>query len=178
MSLRQFSRTIVGILIAFTVACLTAMNPTPALSGTRMQADTDLPPRPTQEPPVATPNPEESGASAVASFIRLDTTLPADWPWTARHWQSLHTQVQWQDACGTWVDVEGWYGAHDLIEVAEDGSATATKIWWIAEENYGTGPFRWLVTDETDTVLLQISEPFTLPTRSPQTVIVKIGLTE
>jgi hypothetical protein len=147
----------------------------PGLIQAQAQTLAELPPRPTAIP-TSTPVPAPAVAHAPASsFIKLTTTFPADWPWHARHWRTVKTQVQWQTAAGDWVDVVGWYGAHDQIDAAEDDSAVATKLWWVAPEHYGAGPFRWVILEETE--LLVAGAPFTLPTRAGHTVGVAVQLT-
>jgi len=45
--------------------------------------------------------------------------------------------VQWQDSAGNWHDVEGWRGTLD---------STGYIRWWVAARDFGTGPFRWVIT--------------------------------
>jgi hypothetical protein len=45
--------------------------------------------------------------------------------------------VQWQDINGNWHDVEGWRGTLD---------SNGYIRWWVAAKDFGTGPFRWVIT--------------------------------
>ena len=45
--------------------------------------------------------------------------------------------VQWQDSAGNWHDVEGWRGTLD---------SSGYIRWWVAAKDFGTGPFRWVIT--------------------------------
>lgn len=84
-----------------------------------------LPPRPT----VTVPSDDDDDAPAsmpVVTQIYLRVT-PAD--------RAYWTVVQWQDAQGVWRDVEGWRGEAAHGEIS----------WWVAEEDFGTGPFRWVI---------------------------------
>jgi len=71
----------------------------------------DLPPR---------PRGEVASSSTVGGSIRLQIAFPDSWSWTAHPWQATHTQVQWQTGEGYWVNVTGWYGALDDVEVNAD----------------------------------------------------------
>ena len=68
----------------------------------------------------------------------------------------LWSAVQWQDEQGDWHTVEGWQGPLDL---------GGNIRWWVAEEHYGTGPFRWAVLDSPGGSLLGASPSFMLPGR-------------
>jgi lysophospholipase L1-like esterase len=68
--------------------------------------------------------------------------------------EGLWTAVQWQDGQGDWHAVENWQGA-------PDGGG---KIrWWVAEKDFGSGPFRWAVLAGAGEELLATSKPFYLP---------------
>jgi hypothetical protein len=45
--------------------------------------------------------------------------------------------VQWQDSAGNWHDAEGWRGTLD---------SSGYICWWVAAKDFGTGPFRWVIT--------------------------------
>lgn len=66
----------------------------------------------------------------------------------------LWSVVQWQDATGTWHGVENWQG------MLNGGGQIR---WWVAEKDYGSGPFRWAVFDAPDGKLLGASDNFFLP---------------
>jgi hypothetical protein len=73
--------------------------------------------------------------------------------------------VQWQDFDGGWHDVEGWRGSLDRWGM---------RRWWVAPKDFGTGPFRWVVTQGPGGAMLWSSEPFSLPARGHETVWVTI----
>lgn len=94
-----------------------------------------LPPRPTPAPAEATP---PRGAEIE---LHVEGIIEGIW-----------TIVQWEDAMGNWHDVGGWQGTLDEGNI---------KTWWVGETDLGTGPFRWLVTQEGN--VLGISDAFYLP---------------
>ena len=110
----------------------------------------DRPPRwPTPPRPTATPAPR-------GAIIELHVeSAPA----------GLWTVVQWQDALGGWHDVGGWQGTLD---------AGDRKTWWVDEDDYGKGPFRWMVTQGGE--LMATSEPFYLPEATGQIIRVSVSL--
>lgn len=77
----------------------------------------------------------------------------------------LWSVVQWQDAGGGWHDVEGWRGA------VENGRT----IWWVEKPHWGTGPFRWVVSEGVNGAIVGTSTSFHLP-QSRQITIVTITL--
>jgi len=71
----------------------------------------------------------------------------------------LWTVVQWRHPDGSWRDVEGWRGTLDEITNGE-----GKKMWWVAEDGFGRGPFRWVVyQSEEGGRLLGTSGAFNLP---------------
>lgn len=62
--------------------------------------------------------------------------------------------VQWQGNDGAWHDVESWQGRLE----------TGVQSWRVLPKDFGTGPFRWIVSDGPDGKLLAHSAPFALPT--------------
>jgi hypothetical protein len=136
-------------------------------------ATLNLPPRPPTPTPRSTtqPAPEarrESEPAGAYISLHLQST---DRGFTAR-WPELWTAVQWQDAQGRWHDVEGWRGALDNIQ-----GGVGRKTWWLADNLFGRGPFRWLVAQEEGGPSLAISEPFYLPQVAGETVQLKVLLT-
>jgi hypothetical protein len=118
-------------------------------------------------------------SSAVrGAFIELHTEFPATWSWETSHWQELWAVVQWQDLSGAWHDVEGWQGTLDGVEVGENGAVVGLKLWWVAEPDLGTGPFRWRVTYGQEGRLLGTSAPFHLPSAANTTLPVVVSLTQ
>jgi hypothetical protein len=112
----------------------------------RAPARADLPPRPTV------------GALPDGATIELRVTGA-----TAPFW----TEVQWRDHAGAWHTVDGWQG------IVQPGRKLA---WWVGVENLGAGPFRWLVYDAAGGSLLAISDPFDLPAKPKQNVVVDVAI--
>jgi hypothetical protein len=135
-------------------------------------AQADLPPRPT-----AQAQPQAPSRPPVGAQIELRVQFPADWPWASAHWQDLWTVVQWQDAGGDWHAVEGWQGGLDGVSVDDAGTVTGHKTWWVAEEDFDSGPFRWVIAQSKDGAPLAASAPFDLPSvnRATATVTVPLG---
>jgi hypothetical protein len=84
--------------------------------------------------------------------------------------------VQWQDEKGQWHDVNGWRGELDEAEVGADGQAVGVKAWWVAEEDLDKGPFRWQIYQSQGGRLLATSDPFDLPEKARQQIVVEIPL--
>ncbi|MBN1814245.1 MAG: hypothetical protein JXA14_20570 [Anaerolineae bacterium] len=151
-----------------TIACSLAVvgmlswTPVPA-------AQAGLPPRPTAEA-------QAKSRSVVGAQIQLQVQFPADWPWASVHWQDLWTVVQWQDAWGDWHVVEGWQGELDDVAVDDAGVVSGQKTWWVAEKDFGTGPFRWVVTRGKGGTLLAASKSFGLPSFSREIVTAAVLL--
>jgi hypothetical protein len=74
--------------------------------------------------------------------------------------------VQWLDQDGIWQDVDAWEAPLPV-----DGQ----QNWWVAPKDFGTGPFRWVVTQGQDGTVLGTSGEFTMPTGSGQTVRVVVS---
>jgi len=131
----------------------------------------DLPPR----PPTPTPSsPATSGGPEVTASVALRAAFPDDWPWAEVGWQDVWTRVEWQDPEGEWHAVAGWQGTLDAVSM-DDGTVIGHKTWWVDEADLGTGPFRWVVLDQEETVL-GMSEPFSLPALRKGTTAVEVGL--
>ena len=104
------------------------------------------------------PEPKAEKALIKGGFIELTVSGATNDVWTA---------VQWQDIDGNWILVDGWQGYTD---------ADNQVLWFVAKENLGEGPFRWLLYDAEDGNLLTTSAPFDLPERAKQTVSVEVIL--
>lgn len=76
----------------------------------------------------------------------------------------VYAVVQWQDGLGGWHIVDGWRGELENNRV----------LWFVPEEMFGDGPFRWVVYNDQQT--LAASDPFDLPTVDGQIVHVSVGL--
>jgi hypothetical protein len=129
-----------------------------------MATPSALPPRPTPLPtptPTPTPQPPSIPAPPTGGYIVLRATSAQTEMWTI---------VQWQDALGDWHDVTGWQGTFDEIV-----AGTGVKTWWVAEANFGQGPFRWVVYQEFGGRQLAVSEPFDLPDVAGEWVVVEMG---
>jgi hypothetical protein len=133
-------------------------------------AAADLPPRPTPAPaPTSVPSPGAAGA-----YLVLHAAFPEDWDFVEVHWRTPVTLVQWQDAHGTWHDVEGWRGTLDHVSV-KGGAVTGWKRWWVAPQDFGSGPFRWIVHEPCG-ALLATSAPFSLPVSSGARQVVDVTM--
>jgi hypothetical protein len=122
--------------------------------------------RPTWTPgpaPTKTAYPKGSLGMSGAGSIQLSFVFPTTWPWRTHHWQRPWTVVEWQDASGAWNEVGGWAGSFDEVRVADDGTVTGTKLWWVSKSDLGSGPFRWTVYLGEEGTMLGQSEPFHLP---------------
>ncbi len=81
--------------------------------------------------------------------------------------QGVWTVVEWQDTKTTkWHEVEGWQGTVEL-----DG----TQVWWVAPDDLGKGPFRWVIYDSKDGDALQTSDEFELPANKYLKTIVVVS---
>lgn len=119
----------------------------------------DLPPR--KETPTVTlpsrPKPDRAAEAErpVGAYIEL-RVQPAQ--------AGLWSVVQWQDAAGNWHDVEGWRGTVEGV-----------RVWWVAEADFGKGPFRWVIYQGQDGPRLATSTPFNLPSEANQTVQIQVS---
>ena len=102
--------------------------------------------------PVDTPTP---GSKLAGGAIELHVT-------GLHQTAPLFAVVQRQDGLGRWQDIDRWRG-----EIKGD-----RVVWYVAEKDFGAGPFRWLVYHES--AILGTSEPFSLPTASRQ--MVRVGV--
>ncbi len=134
----------------------------------------DLPPRPpTPTPAPSAPEKSRSGARATelaGAWIELHCHVPAQGP--SPFGSELWTAVQWKDSSGGWHNVEGWQGSLD--EVA---SGVGKKVWWVAEKDLGTGPFRWLVRQTDGGEPLAVGEAFYLPRAAGETILLEVSVT-
>jgi hypothetical protein len=75
--------------------------------------------------------------------------------------------VQWQNSAGGWEDVAGW-----------QGPLPQNTRWWVAEKDFGDGPFRWAVTQGQGGPVLGVSQAFNLPGGANETVQVTVSVVE
>ncbi len=126
-----------------------------------MPVDAALPPRPPR-PPHITPTPapvsQISNVSAVdGGFIRLAIAVPKP---------ALSAVVQWQDSTGKWHNVNGWRSNLAHISVR----------WWVNPGDFGKGPFRWVVYEQSQENIIAVSDMFFLPESEQHVVNVYITL--
>jgi hypothetical protein len=67
--------------------------------------------------------------------------------------------IQWRDARGGWHDVQGW---QEEIEVAE-ANGLAYKQWAVYPQDYGRGPFRWVIYTAQGGLVWATTNSFYLP---------------
>lgn len=133
-----------------------------AAAGVTLASTPALPPRPTAHPPpptvTATPVPAvDENVPRAGALIELRAPAAPRTAWSV---------VQWQDATGDWHDVDGWQGP------VIDG----VRRWWVAPNDFRTGPFRWMLYTERAGDRWTASEPFYLPTSSYEIVVVPVSV--
>ncbi len=146
--------SILGVLLAASTLPTLAQAAAPTLPPRPAPA---LPSRPNPSP-TPTPTPAPAPSFPLGAFIELRVSPPQIGLWTV---------VQWQDRLGDWHAVEGWQGT------LEDGGV---KQWWVAPEDFGTGPFRWLVLDQPEGEPLATSEAFDLPDAAGEKIVVAVQI--
>lgn len=114
----------------------------------------ELPPRPTPEIDIVGDDNETGG------FIEVVIPDAPDSVWTV---------VEWQDGEGVWHEVTGW----------RDGLADVdSRRWWVGPENFGTGPYRWVIYDGPEGTLLATSDWFDMPPQPRALVRAVVNLTD
>ncbi len=73
--------------------------------------------------------------------------------------------VQWQNSAGGWQNVTGW-----------QGPVASHNQWWVHPKDFGSGPFRWIVSQGQNGVMLGASQSFDLPPLANQTFQVSVSL--
>jgi hypothetical protein len=66
---------------------------------------------------------------------------------------------------GNWHNVDGWNAP-----LPADGR----QLWWVAPKDFGTGPFRWVITQGQNGPVLGVSNQFIMPTVEGQTLMVQL----
>jgi hypothetical protein len=122
------------------------------------QAGPGLPPRETPVPTRSSDGDRHNSLGGAHIVLRVPSAPPDVW-----------TVIQWQDNAGGWHDVDGWQGTLD---------AGNQKMWWLAPDLFGKGPFRWLVYQGDRARLLATSAPFYLPGSAGEEQQVEVTLTE
>jgi hypothetical protein len=121
-----------------------------------------LPPRPTAIPtaaPTATPVPVSTTIpnTPTGGLILLRASL------SDLAGKTYWTEVEWQNAQGKWYRVDGWRGHFNQY---------GEVVWWVAPENFGEKPFRWVVyQSETNKKVVFTSASFALPTQTNQVIL-------
>lgn len=131
-----------------------------------------LPPRPTttaQPAPTLTsvPTPTPRAPAPAPTTPPVAVIELRAWPAVVEQW----TVVQWQDALNGWHDVEGWRGEFDEVK-----DNIGRKTWWVAQKDFGTGPFRWAIYTKQHGRLLTVSEAFYLPGSDGDRLQIEVAL--
>lgn len=80
----------------------------------------------------------------------------------------LWTTIEWRDTnTGDWHMVDGWQGNLDT---------PTTQTWWVGDDMFGDGPFRWHLYESEGGNLLATSESFNLPTNLGLMVTINVTL--
>jgi hypothetical protein len=114
---------------------------------------------------------QTSGATAQAAALR-PTLVPlraqrapgAHIELRASEAVGLRAVVQWQSGDGAWHDVDGWRSALEDEPIE----------WWVAPEDFGKGPFRWVAYREGSGAPQLGSPPFRLPNNHQDRTIVTL----
>ena len=151
MNRKKHSVVFWPVLILISVLLLTWLSvPTQAGSG--------LPSR--EPPPAAHPDDDDKDPTPDGAYIVLHVPSAPAGVWTI---------VQWQDSAGGWRDIESWSGSLD------EGDQ---KMWWLAPDLFGKGPFRWLAYQGEQGSLLATSDPFYFPTSAREKLQVEVSLSK
>ncbi|MCP4544476.1 MAG: hypothetical protein GY832_45780 [Chloroflexi bacterium] len=136
-------------------------------------------------PSQAAPSPPTSLPDETSAFVR-ESTSPApagglielrvefSETWSQVHCQELWTVVEWRDEKGVWRTVQGWQGILDSVSTDANNLVIGKKMWWVATDDLGRGPFRWAVYRTKNGRLLGRSELFYLPDSANATEIVDV----
>lgn len=108
-----------------------------------------LPPRPTLTPSV------QSLPESLARIVL----------YAGPGYEGAWTLVQWQGGDGVWHDVTGWQGRVTNGQVR----------WRVAEKDFNTGPFRWVVYDKMGGKAQAVSASFRLPASDNQTLTIEVS---
>jgi hypothetical protein len=108
-----------------------------------------IPPRPPRPTPEVPPPPPP------IAMIELRTPAAA----------GLWATVQWQNTSGQWIDVTGWDGPLGVSGVQQ---------WSVEQKDFGAGPFRWRVYEQSGGKVWGTSAQFQMPTVGGQTITVSL----
>ncbi len=139
-----------ALALAMFVLMLLAWMPPPTQAGPQL---------PSRATPTSIPRPDDDDKDEkpIGAYIELQPQGAPDGMWTV---------VQWQNSAGGWHDVEGWQGP--LNE--------GRKKWWVAQHDFGRGPFRWAIYQDQGGDRLAVSESFYLPDTANELVRVEVSL--
>jgi RimJ/RimL family protein N-acetyltransferase len=147
------------VTIVVCLLCLSAWSPPPA------QSDPNLPTRhptitlqPSDGDDKLSSDRDDKDDKPVGAHIELQVSAAPPDAWTV---------VQWRDDQGHWHDVEGWRGELDTVD---------RKVWWVAQREFRSGPFRWVLYASRGGSPLGSSHAFYLPKAPNQTVSVAVSL--
>lgn len=117
---------------------------------------------PSRDTPTPAPQPgagdDKKDNTPVGAWIELQASGASSGAWSV---------VQWQNSAGGWENVEGW-----------QGPLPQNTRWWVAEKDFGDGPFRWAVRQGKSGLVLGASQPFNLPDDANETVQVTVSVVE
>ncbi len=118
------------------------------------------------------PTPPPSAGGSIELHVQFSDA------WLQVQWQELWTIVEWQDDKGAWRTVERWQGSLGDASITDGDLRWGKKMWWVAVDDLGKGPFRWTIYRNKDGGLLGRSEPFYLPdsTNAIERIDVTLGL--
>jgi len=114
-----------------------------------------------------------------ARFVPRDTAIveaplsaapPAEGAITLRAYPTepdYWTVVEWGDSQGGWHQVEGWQALFD------DQHQVA---WGISSDDFGKGPYRWVIHESKGGAIVAASDPFSLPASAGEAVGIHIPL--
>jgi hypothetical protein len=144
-------RTLITLTCAvFFISLLAStMEPTPV-------AEAGLPARSTPTPASSKAKDKDDGGP-IGAWLELQAAGAHAGAWSG---------VQWQTSAGAWENVDGWQGMLD---------ETGRCRWWVAAKDFGSGPFRWVITRGKGGPVLGTSESFHLPASANETVRVVIS---
>jgi hypothetical protein len=110
---------------------------------------------------VATPTPlPPPGPRYVVGTIVLCAVTPPDKAWV---------EVQWRDGLGGWHNVPTWPGPL-LAMIPPDQPGAVCTVRWVVKDDFGKGPFRWVVYRGEGGGTWGISDMFFFPTYAGQWV--------
>jgi hypothetical protein len=153
--IRKNEQTIIGFVFMALLMGLLAWAALPA-----PVVEAGLPARETPTPTPAPP-PDSGGDKKdnkpLGAWIELQVAGAPAGAWSV---------VQWRSSAGGWENVAGW-----------QGPLPQNTRWWVAEKDFGDGPFRWVVTWGPGGAELGASQPFNLPGGANETVRVTALIT-